>query len=208
MSTAMISAFPLCWPDGWPRTKSRRTSPYKVTTDAAITELLGGLRLMGARDIIISSNVPLRRDGTMYRGDHSDQRLGDPGVAVYWDAPNKNGYTAPRVIPCDVWHTVRENVRALGLAIDYLRGLQRTGAGEILDRAFLGFARLPETTGGERSWWQVLGVERDADARYIRGVYRSLAAEHHPDKGGAAATMAQINDAFRQATAERADLAP
>ena len=51
-------------------------------------------------------------------------------------------------------------------------------------------------------------MDRAADARYIRGVYRTLAAEHHPDKGGDSATMARINDAYRQALAERAEATP
>lgn len=195
----MISAFPLCWPDGWPRAKHRRSSPYKVTTDAALNDLLGGLRLMGARDIIISSNVPLRRDGTMYRGDHSDQRLRDPGVAVYWTARLKGGDDAPRVIPCDVWHTVRENVRALGLAIDYLRGLQRTGAGDILERAFVGFARLPETTGGDDDPWSVLGVARSASRQQLSDRLRELTRTEHPDHGGSTERFSRITRAYHDA---------
>lgn len=200
-----IKAFPLCWPDGWQRTKFRAQSNYKIKTDAAISELISSVKLMGGRDIIISSNVPTRSDGTMYRGDHSDKRIADPGVAVYWTARDAKGNPVPRVIPCDHWHTVRENVRGISVAVDCMRGLKRCGAGEIQDRAFAGFARLPEST--DRKWWEVLGVERSADGRYIKGIYRSLAAEHHPDKGGDPARMAQINEAFRQAKAERNDLA-
>lgn len=202
----LINAFPLCWPVGWARTKNRQSSPYKVSTDTAIKDLLASIRAMGGRDIIVSSNVPVRSDGTMYRGDHSDKRIADPGVAVYWSMRNpKSGAIEPKEIPCDHWHTVRENVRALGMAIDYIRGLKRCGAGEIQDRAFAGFARLPEHAGA-RPWWVVLGVERNADGRYITGIYRQLAAEHHPDKGGDPALMAEINAAYAQAKTERGTL--
>lgn len=198
-----IRAFPLAWPDGWPRAKHRRTSPYKVTTDAAITSLLAGLRLMRGQDIIISSNVPLRRDGTMYRGDHSDQRLGDPGVAVYWTGRGLQGEAVPRVIPCDVWHTVRENVRALGLAVDYLRGLQRTGAGEILERAFVGFKRLPETSGAEPfDCWTILGVERGASREVLSERFRALSRTEHPDRGGSVQRFARISRAYHEAIGE------
>lgn len=198
--TSMISAFPLAWPEGWPRTKARRSSTYKVTTDAAINDLLAGLRLMQGREIIISSNVPLRRDGTMYRGDHSDQRLSDPGVAVYWTGRGRKGEAVPRVIPCDVWLTVRENVRALGLAVDYLRGLQRTGAGEILERAFVGFARLPETTGGEPfDCWSVLGVEPGASRQRLSERLRELSRTEHPDHGGSSERFSAITRAYHEA---------
>lgn len=187
----MISAFPLSWPDGWPRTKNRKSSPYKISTDAALEELLGDLRLMGARSVIVSSNVPLRRDGTMYRGDHSDSRMPDPGVAVYWDSRRGE----PKVIPCDSWLTVRENLRALGMAISYLRGLERCGAGEILDRAFLGFARLPEAP----DCWRVIGVERGASKAMVDARFRELAKEHHPDRGGDARRFAEITQAYHEA---------
>lgn len=197
-----IQAFPLQWPLGWKRATYRGPSPYKVKTDAAIEDLLAQLRMMGARDIVISSNVPVRSDGTMYRGDHSDKRIPDPGVAVYWTMRNARGDLEPKALPCDHWHTPRENVRALGMAFEYMRGLKRCGAGEIQDRAFEGFKALPEVSSS-RPWWIVLGVERNADARYVQGIYRSLAAEHHPDRGGDSARMAEINAAFAQFKAER-----
>lgn len=50
-------AFPLCWPEGWPRTPlARRThSPYKVTPDRAIGLAVDGLRAIeraGASQIL------------------------------------------------------------------------------------------------------------------------------------------------------------
>jgi hypothetical protein len=194
-----ITAFPLCWPDGWARTKHRQSSPYKVTTDTAIEELLSSIRAMGGRDIIVSSNVPIRRDGTMYRGDHSEQRINDPGVAVYWTARGPKGEAIPRVIPCDHWHTVRENVRALGMAIDYLRGLKRCGAGEIQDRAYAGFARLPESTGDDP--WSVLGLKRTATREQLTARLRELTRTEHPDHGGSPERFSRLTRAYHEALA-------
>jgi hypothetical protein len=188
----VINGFPLSWPEGWPRAKHRGPSPYKVTTDSALTELLNELKLMGAKHVVVSSNVPLRRDGTMYRGDHSDSQMPDPGVAVYWDDREGN----PRAIACDDWLTVRENVRALGMAIEYLRGLKRCGASEILNRAFMGFKRLSASSS---DCWTTLGIERGASRERITERYRHLAREHHPDRGGSAQTMAMINKARDEA---------
>ena len=188
----MIEAFPLSWPQGWPRAKHRRSSNYKVTTDVALEELLGDLRLMGARAIIVSSNVPLRRDGTMYRD--RDARVFDPGVAVYWDA--KDG--TPKVMACDHWATVRENVRAIGLTIEGLRLIERCGASQLFERAFTGFARLP--AGATRKpWWEVLGVDPKATQAHIQEVYRKLALQHHPDRGGRPGAMTALNVAYQEA---------
>jgi|SRR6187549_2201794 len=194
-----IRAFPLCWPAGWQRTKHRASSNYKVTTDTAIEELLGSIRTMGGRDIIVSSNVPVRRDGTMYRGDHSDQRIADPGVAVYWTARGPKGEPIPRNIPCDHWHTVRENVRALGMAIDCIRGLKRCGAGEIQDRAYAGFARLPESTASDP--WSVLGVKRSATREQLTERLRELTRTEHPDHGGSTERFSRLTTAYHEALA-------
>lgn len=193
-----ITAFPLCWPSGWERTKHRASSPYKVTTDAAIEGLLASIRTMGGRDIIVSSNVPVRRDGTMYRGDHSEQRIADPGVAVYWTARGPKGEPVPRVIPCDHWYTVRENVRALGMAVDYIRGLKRCGAGQIQDRAFEGFARLPS---GE-DCWAILGLRRGATRQQVSERFRELGRTSHPDRGGNVEAFARITRAYHECLAE------
>lgn len=194
-----ITAYPLCWPTGWARAKHRTSSPYKITTDAAIEELFGEIRMLGGRDCIVSSNVPIRRDGTMYRGDHSDQRIADPGVAVYWTMRGPKGEALPKVLPCDAWHTVRENVRALGMAIGYLRGLKRCGAGEIQDRAFEGFARLPESTGADP--WTILGVPKGVSRQRLNERLRELTRTEHPDNGGNTATFARITAAFHEALA-------
>jgi len=128
----------------------------------------------------------------MYRD--RDHRVSDPGVAIYWDA--KDG--TPKNMACDHWITVRENVRAIGLTIEGLRLIERCGASQLFERAFTGFARLP--SGSERKpWWLVLGVGHEATESAIRESYRKLALAHHPDRGGDAARMAEINHAYQEA---------
>lgn len=190
----MIEAFPLCWPDGWPRSKQRKESPYKVSTEVALNDLIGDLRLMGAKHVIVSSNVPLRRDGTMYRGDHSDSAMPDPGVAVYWDARDGRSLVAA----CDSWRTPRENVRALGLTVAALRMIERAGASHLLERAFSGFARLP-AGDTKPKWWDIFDLTPEAPRAIIDARYRALARQNHPDLGGDAGAMARINEAYQDA---------
>lgn len=183
-------AYPLAWPDGWPRTEPhrRKASVYKVSRGGARDHLFEELRKAGARNVVISSNLPLRGDG---RPSADAREPADPGVAAYWDS--KKG--EPMSIACDTWATVRENLRALGLAIESLRQLERCGATSILDRAYSGFARLPAAADP----WQVLGVPMGAPRDAVTARYRELAREHHPDKGGSSETMAQINRAYSEA---------
>jgi hypothetical protein len=193
--TSPIEAYPLCWPDGWPRRESwqRDASAYQVEFAKARDDLTRELRLARARDVVISSNVPLRRDGLPLANMAEPK---DPGVAVYWT--DRKG--RPRVIAFDRWRRVRENLRAVGMAIESIRSLERIGA-ELLERAYAGFARRPETAGAG-DHWTTLGIPRGTSADELARRYRELAREHHPDRGGNAATMAAINDAYQRAAAE------
>ncbi|HEY6056257.1 MAG TPA: J domain-containing protein [Gaiellaceae bacterium] len=186
-----IDAFPLCWPDGWPRRKShqRNASKYKTTFLRARDELVRELHTGRARHVVVSTNIPLRRDGLPLANMREPE---DPGVAVYWD--DKHGKA--RVIACDVWKTVRENLRAVGLAYSSLRQIERTGASELLERAFQGFARLPESTG---DCWTVLGVEKGASRERLSQRLRELTLQHHPDRGGTQDGFARITQAYHQA---------
>jgi hypothetical protein len=185
---AAVEAYPLAWPDGWPRTRAPAAGSYKVTFLQARDHLANQLKLARGRDVVISTNVPLRRDGLPLANMAEPK---DPGVAAYWT--DKKG--KPRVCACDHWRTVRENLRAVGLTIEALRSIERAGASELLERAFSGFARLPETTSDA---WSELGLPRGTSRAEVEARYRELARIHHPDRGGSVSRMAAINRAYHE----------
>lgn len=193
-----INAFPLHWPIDWPRTKSRTRPPYRVSFGRARDDVIWQLRQMSVPDweVVISSNIPLRRDGLPVA---NAGRLADPGIAVYFVRKKQR-----QVVACDKWDTVDGNMRAINITIESLRSIERAGASELLERAFTGFKALPApgegTSGG---WWQVLGVEATAPMEVVKAAYRKLAGELHPDKGGDAGAMAMVNRAWEQAMAAR-----
>lgn len=192
--TALAESFPLYWPDGWPRTTWRKPGPYKVSPGQAIDDLRRELRLLGARQIVVSSNVPIRGDGVPYAGGMT-RRYDDPGAAVYFAWKDEQ-----YVIACDRWHHVWQNVRACGIAVGAMRSLDRTGATEVMRRGFQGFKALPEgqDTREEpppRPWWEVLQVSPDASKAVIDAVYKALARTTHPDAGGSDEAMTELNRA-------------
>lgn len=200
MPEAPADAFPLDWPEGWPRTapNRRQRARFQTTHDVAQRDLVHELELLGARHAVISTNIPVRRDGLPYARYRAPD---DPGVAVYWQQRVGRGADrqwAWRVIACDRWDRIRDNLRAIGLSIAALRGLDRWGASELLDRAFAGFAALPAAGPSHRPWWEVLQVPRDANANEVRAAYRSLARERHPDVGGTDDEMAELNRAWQE----------
>jgi hypothetical protein len=48
-----------------------------------------------------------------------------------------------------------------------------------------------------RTHYEVLGVSQDATVAEVRAAYRSAARDHHPDAGGDADRMRQLNAAWR-----------
>lgn len=200
----MANAFPLQWPEGWARTLStaRRHARYKVTPEVATRELIRSLSLLGAnrQTIVVSSNVPIRQtDGLPYAAYRIPE---DSGVAVYWTT-RAHG---ERVMACDRWIGVHENIRAIGLATEGLRAIDRAGASQILERAFAAFGALPASPEATpvRAWWEVLGFAEAMLASLSPAVidarFRELAAKAHPDRtGGSDAALIELNLARQQA---------
>lgn len=201
MREQSAESFPLYWPDGWPRIKGHRDrAAYKVGFQQARVELERGLDIMRARYVVLSTNVPLRLDGLPYAGS-AEKHYQDPGVAVYFSWKDE-----PWVIACDCWDRVKDNVRAIGLTVDAMRQIERSGATELLKRAFSGFKALPAQgeTGDHRMWWDVIGCQPKDPIDVIKARYRLRAAEVHPDRcGGETAAMVELNNAMEQAEQNR-----
>jgi hypothetical protein len=201
-----IDRFPLCWPSGWPRTSpdKRRDARFDTSFERGRTQLVGTLKKMGARkhNIVISTNVPLRRDGQPYASQSELGRWEDVGVAVYW-IDESGGKAVSRVMACDQWTTVADNLRAIGASLEALRSLQRWGSTSIMDRAFAGFVALPEST--KRHWRDVLGLTTNGVSGFsitrtdIDVAYRAKAARCHPDAGGSHDAMVELNRAREEA---------
>ena len=195
----LLEAYPLTWPEGQQRTPPgrRKIGHFKIGFGRTRDELLEELGRLGAKNVIISSNVPTRRDGLPY----ADAReLQDPGIAVYFE---RRGH--PYVFACDSYGRVAHNLRAVGLTIEALRAIERHGASQMMEQAFRGFTALPAARAAEPSWWEVLGVTASASTAEIRARYRELARQHHPDMGGAEEMMSRLNRAYDAAMSERGE---
>lgn len=178
-----IEAYPLTWPPGKPKQGGREQSLFRTNLGKAITNLQREVKLMSGTNLVISSNLPLRKDGVpMARAGY----IGDPGVAVYFDLKKK-----PMCFACDRWNKVDDNMQAIAATITALRSIERWGSGSMVEQAFTGFAALP----APEQPWQVLGVSSHATKDEIDTAYRRLASEHHPDKGGDEQRMMRINAA-------------
>ncbi len=171
-----VEAYPLAWPDTWPRAKERERNNrfrtgFGVVRDSLVTELTR----MGATGVIISTNVPLMARGVKAGLPYANfKEPDDPGVAVYFKLDGDQ-----HVVACDKWLTVCENMNAMLKTVNALRGIERWGATEILKKAFSGFKALPSPE--IEPWWQVLGVSKEASGPEIERAFKQKIRENHPD---------------------------
>lgn len=189
-----VEAYPLYWPEGWKRTRNPDRSKFQTGFGAAREFLFGEIRRMGGRKPILSSNVPLRNDG-MPRANMPEPQ--DRGAAVYFTYKDKD-----MVFACDKFINVRDNIYAIGKTIEALRGIERWGASDMMERAFRGFAALPEKAS--EPWRDVLNIGHDARVNPddVDRRFAELVKVHHPDHGGDADQFQRIVEARNQARKE------
>lgn len=188
----MIEAYPLCWPLGQKRTGVINTPNFgKYTLTEVRNQVMEEIRAMRGTDVVISTNIPLRKDGLPHI-DYQRRSITDKGVAVYFTLNKK-----PVVLACDKWDTIEHNLRAVAKSIEAMRGLGRWGVSEILDRAFTGFLALPAPS--DNNCWSVLGIDQTKDSEAVTKAYRALAIKAHPDNGGTHESMTALNIAYTQA---------
>jgi hypothetical protein len=212
----MAEAFPLQWPEGWPRTtdaerqaavrfkqKVWRSSAHHpdggysgtaaVTFAKARDKLYAELERLGAGNVVISTNHKPDIRGVPIE---SKRKVDDEGVAIYFLHHGKQ-----MAMACDRFDTAAGNMRSLGLAIEAMRQLERHGGGTMMERAFSGFVALPS----QANWKSILGFKPDEKPTraQINERYRSKAGSAHPDQpGGSTGAMAELNMARDQALRE------
>ena len=186
-----ITAYPLQWPVGWKKTSIPKKSQFRVSSFAKLrNELINSLKLMNAKNVIISSNIPLNT-----RGEASSlfSRPFDKGAAIYFTYKDKQ-----MVFACDIFNRVEDNIKSITNTINAIRGIERWGASEMLERAFTGFAQL-NSPDYEKTWYELLGVNENSTKLEIKAAWKKQSLIHHPDKEfGSEEMIKKINSAYEK----------
>lgn len=212
-----ISASPLSWPPGKPRTPAndrkqgrfgkRGGSGYglkELTVAEArsrVTEALDKFTRSGQAyrvppdSIIISTNLALRNDGLPRSGQRDPS---DPGAAVYFQLDGQN-----QCIPCDVYSRIADNLAAIADCIEALRTLERHDA-SLMRAAFTGFAQLASPEAMGRPHWRTVLNTDSHDPEEVRKAYKTAQRATHPDRGGSSEAFHAVQEAWSQAKAELA----
>lgn len=213
MKREHATAYPLTWPIGRPRTprgkqtrsrfhtqtRDRMESGYTMVRRSPITvatgrdDLVSELYRLGAKSVIISTNIELKNDGLPYSNRKPPD---DPGAAVYFTYQDREMCFA-----CDRWTSVGENLQAIAKTIEALRGIERWGTGEMVQAAFTGFQAIA-WQAPDPPWRFTLGVSESAALDEAEEAYTRKAREHHPDRGGSHDEMARLNLAIEKARKE------
>jgi hypothetical protein len=189
-------AFPLSWPDGWPRHKGHRDSDRRFSGptfrwDRVVRGVHEEIARIGGSKLIISTNQPIRQDGLPYA---QSRNIDDVGVALYFERGKRS-----LVMAQDRFWSIIGNMRSLTMAIEGLRQMERHGGAVMMERAFAGFAALPPPTKSKH-WREVLMLDTvpmvNIAPATIQNSYSALARKRHPDvPGGSHELMSELNNA-------------
>jgi len=180
------------WPAGWKRTPDteRETGrKFQASLGNTTKELAAEMRRMDVDDWRASiGNQHTKSNGLPQYNANPD----DPGFVLRWTEGDEQFAVA-----CDAYDRLRDNLRAVYLWVHETRMRSqrpvRTGDSEFAA------ARLPAgdeaAVAHQRPPHEVLGVSPDAPDAAVRGAYRGLLKERHPDQGGSTEAMKELKAA-------------
>ncbi len=154
---AQVTEGRLCWPHTKPRSAQRVDGPFRGrNVDVEQREITYEMQRWNVRDWILSRN----RDRIF---------AGDPGAALWWV---KSGEI--RVLACDKYVKMADNLHAIYLTLDAMRALERWGAYTAEQASEGARLALPgPATPAAKPWWLVIPeIKREWPLAAIEGMYR------------------------------------
>lgn len=182
------ASYPLEWPSGVERTTpgKRKNANFKEKTttgkwkrksmNTATSDLMNEIDLWGGKNVVLSCNVPHRKDDGMPYAKYKKPE--DPGAVIYFQVDDEHWN-----VPIDTYTRVPDNIYAIYRTLNHLRAIERDGGKTVANRAYTNFKALPEAGAGTGSkWYEILGVDYYASEPEIIKAYRRKAKVYHPDK--------------------------
>jgi len=181
----MITFQPLTqWPGE--RTKAKQSCQFRSGYDSTLAALKYELARLDAKNVILLADCDprdIRRDGLL-RG---DARLRSSGIVLTFDC--KHGALS---YPCDTYYNWQDNLRAIALALEHLRAVDRYGVTRRGEQ-YTGWARLPAPAAADgfrtldHAWAWICsetGLQAPLNAENYDMIRRQAAKKLHPDLAG------------------------
>ena len=193
-----------------PRTVKRKPSPFRASWSQTVALLHRELVHLGATDILLQLAVrdrDIRLDGWV----RANASPSDPGVVLTFESRDYGALS----YPCDRFTSWQDNVRAIALALEALRKVDRYGVTRRGEQ-YRGWKALPPGRGtipvqtplaavntlAGRAGLTVMAGEVLASPAMGRALYRAAARAAHPDKGGSREAWDAVELAWRTLQAE------
>lgn len=191
------------WPPGmairpiqqWPGeyTRGRQHAPFRASFTDTLELLRRELRMLNAKAVALQVAIP-ERDFRIDGYPRANAKATHPGVILAFDS--KYG---PLQYPCDAFWDWQDNVRAIALAMEALRKVDRYGVTKRGEQ-YTGWKQLPAGTGNgathmthEYARDLLLSCMKDPEqARHmlpLDQLYRRARARAHPDRHGGDRTL-------------------
>ena len=197
------------WPG--PRTARHQRSPFGANWGDTMALLEREIRQLGGRDVVLAVEVgarDIRNDG----GIRADARIKVPAVCVEFRV-------GPDLLqfPCDTFDYWQDNVRAIALALEALRKVDRYGVRK--GSQYEGFKALPGAGGTTQTMTITAAADllafhdglRDAasilsDPQVALVAIRRATGRTHPDAGGRAEVFVAVQSAAALVKAHHAPM--
>lgn len=179
------------WPGGRTRPYARKNSPFRAPYLDTLNLLEYELSLLKAKDVLFQSGftrAQLRNDGWPRAGENPS----DPGIIISFQSPKGD-----LSFPCDTYNDFQANMRAIGLALEALRAVDRYGVTKHAEQ-YKGWQKLPEPGATShfknaedaarfiaiQSRINILPASLLGHPEVLKETYRKAAFHLHPDRGG------------------------
>lgn len=190
--------------DIWPGTltKNRRRAPFRAGWTRTLRDLDRETTHLHARNVILSAAFrpgQILQDGSR---PNAGAAAAHPGVVISFEALIDGKYV-PLKYPCDTFDDWKDNVRAISLALDALRRVDRYGVTKRAEQ-YRGWSQLPAPDGlvtplpisvGQAAIFLAKFSDNngriEASREHFQSAYRVAAMKLHPDSNGGA-----IDDAW------------
>lgn len=183
-------------------------SPFKATAFKTQRELARELDIIDARNIVLYTMHPphaIRRDGWV----KADRQPPHPGVILEFEKPAGENQWVKLRFPCNTFGQWEENLRAIALALEALRKIDRYGV--VTGAQYAGFKALPpaeEGTEGQTAEQAAEFIAKSAGMPDAGGqvltnpvfgdlAYKTAAKLLHPDRGGDEKQFAKLEGSMR-----------
>lgn len=192
----------------WPGTPTarhqRKRSPFSARYGVTLELLDKELRHLGAKDVIIEADCDesqIRLDGQFRAG----AKMNGPGIILSFKSRH-----GPLRYPCDKFLNWDCNLRAIALALESLRRVDRYGVTKNAEQ-YRGWKALPGAEPEEPTFKTLEDAAEFISAStgykytteqimcedYLNAAYKTAAFKHHPDRDGDAKIFTKIEDAKR-----------